>query len=74
MDMIIIENADGIAELTVSFYDEDVQVEGTVAVLGGEAAARRYAPHFAADLRAANIELFPAPAPVEPEPELEELP
>jgi hypothetical protein len=72
MDMIIIENTDGSAELTVSFYDEGVLVEGTVNVLGGEAAARRYAPHFAADLRAANAELFPVPAPVEPE--LEELP
>jgi hypothetical protein len=63
MQISTIDNGDGTVEVRANYYDEGIPVGGKTTVIGTEREARAYGAHFAADLRAANADKFPRPAP-----------
>jgi hypothetical protein len=58
-------NPDGTTTIRVDFTDEGVNLQGEIAIKGGEAKALGYVPIFEADLRRNYIELFPPAPPTE---------
>lgn len=69
MQISTIDNGDGTVEVRANYYDEGIPVGGKTTIIGAEREGRAYGQHFAADLRAANADKFPVPAPTEPEEE-----
>lgn len=56
-----IDNQNGTTTINVSFTDENVELQGTTTIKGGEQEALEYLPVFEADLRRNYSDLFPLP-------------
>ena len=67
MTNTITVNADGTSTIAVDFTDEDVALQGSTKVVGGQSQAQQYLPTFESDLRRNYSYLFPVPV-VNPNP------